>query len=121
MPRYPRVRPDFQARGPRVLVEKTINFEKLDALDAPDEDNEVDELASYGPPKVRYYDSEKVLGRLYREIDERKFFAGIEERSQRTSLESHSLVDAVWSYVQDKTVLIEWKHYIEFAEDVMER
>ena len=103
------------------MVEKSINFEKEEVAETPDEDNEVDELASYGPQKKRYYESQKVLGKLYRSIDEQKFLDEIEEQSRNLSRSNDNLLEAVWKYVRQKTVLIEWTHCIEFAEDVMER
>ena len=121
MPKWPRARPDFQAPGPRVLVEKTVSFEEAEADQPPDESDEVEELASYGPPKALYYESDKVLGKLYRDIDEHKFFEDIDSLSQRTELTSYSLIEAVWSYVKKKTALIQWQHYIEFAKDVKEK
>lgn len=105
-------------------MEKSINFEEADLLTPPDEDNEFDEVASYGPPKLRYYESQKVLGKLYRAIDEHKFFEAIQEQSRVPSLKTgktHSLADAVWNYVRDKTALIQWQHYLAWARDVKDR
>lgn len=121
LPRYPKARPDFQAPGPRVLVEKNINFEEEDLSTSPDEDDELNEAASYGPPKLRYYESQKVLGKLYREIDEHKFFEAIQEQSRMPSINRgkvRSLADAVWNYVCEKTALIQWEHYESWARDV---
>ena len=81
-------------------------------------------MAKYGPPKIRYYESPKILGKLYRKIDEHKFFKEIQAQSGMSGLHSRktrSLADAVWEYVREKTMLIEWQHYIEFAKDVKER
>lgn len=124
MPRYPKARPDFQAPGPRVLVEEKINFEEEDPPNRSDEDNEFDEVASYGPQKLRYYPSEKVLGKLYREIDEYKFFEAIQKQARMPSLhpgKTHSLADAVWKYVRDQTALIQWEHYKSWARDVKDK
>ena len=124
MPRYPKARPDFQAPGPRVLVEENINFEDEDLQNLPDEDNEFDEVASYGPQKLRYYPSEKVLGKLYREIDEYEFFEAIQKqaRMSRTNPgKTHSLAEAVWNYVRNVTALIQWEHYTSWAKDVKDR
>lgn len=123
LPRYPKARPDFQAPGPRVLIEKNIDFEEEDQTTPPDENDELDEVASYGPPKIRYYESPKIIGKLYRKIDEHKFFEEIQMQSGMSGLHSrntHSLANAVWEYVREKTALIEWQHYVQFAEDVKE-
>ena len=90
----------------------------------PNEDNELDEVASYGPPKVHYYESQKALGKLYREIDEHKFFMAIQEQSRMPGFNPgklHSLADAVWNYARDKTALIQWQHYLDWAKDVKDR
>lgn len=125
LPKFPKTRPDFQAPGPRVLIEKTINFEEEDLETSPNEENdELDEVESYEPARMRYYESPKVLGRLYREIDEQKFFEQMQARSSLPAPNTgmtHSLVDAVWNYIRDKTLVIQWRHYLEFAKDVKER
>lgn len=105
-------------------MEKNLSFEETDLSNPPDEDNEVDEVASYGPSKLRYYESKKVLGKLYREIDEHRFFEAIQEQSRMSSNnpgKTHSLADAVWKYVRDKTVLIQWQHHLTWAKDVRDR
>lgn len=121
LPRYPKFRPDFQAPGPRVLIEKDINFEEENESSTPDEDKDLDEVASYGPQKLRYYESRKVLGKLYREIDEFETLKAIQEHSRPTSIDrnaTRSLTDAVWNYVNQKTALILWEHHKDFARDV---
>ncbi len=105
-------------------MEKKIDFEEEDLLTLPDEDDELNEVASYGPPKPRYYESQKVLGKLYREIDEHNFFEAIQKQSRMPSVNpstTHSLGDAVWNYVRDKTALIQWQHYMTWARDVKDR
>lgn len=105
-------------------MEENINFEEENLPNIPDEDEELNEVASYGPPKLRYYASEKVLGKLYREIDEYKFFEAIQKQARMPSInpgKSHSLADAVWSYVRNKTALIQWEHYKTWASDVKDR
>ena len=105
-------------------MEENINFEDEDLQNLPDEDNEFDEVASYGPQKLRYYPSEKVLGKLYREIDEYEFFEAIQKqaRMSRTNPgKTHSLAEAVWNYVRNVTALIQWEHYTSWAKDVKDR
>lgn len=105
-------------------MEKTVNFEEADLSSPPDEDEELAEVASYGPQRLRYYESQNVLGKLYREIDEHKFFEAIQEQSRMPSLnpsKTRSLADAVWNYVRDKTALIQWHHHMAWARDVRDR
>lgn len=120
LPKYPKIRPDFQAPGPRVLIEKSIKFEDEDEAEAfsIEHNDEVDEVASYEPTRFRYYESQKILGQLYREIDEQQFFDQMQKQSKSAGLgntSGRSLADVVWKYVRDKTTLIQWDHYIEFA------
>ena len=124
LPRWPKFRPDFQASGPRVLIEKDVNFEEEDFRRTPEEDEEVEEVASYSPPTPRYYESEKILGKLYREIDEQKFFEELQRQSRLSTLnasKARSLADAVWTYVRERTTNFQWHHYLQFARDVKDR
>ncbi len=65
--------------------------------------------------------SQKVLGKLYRAIDESDFFTGI-QRQSRAALQpqSLSLAERVWEYVREKTALMQYQHYLDFARDVKE-
>ena len=124
MPNYPKARPDFQATGPRVLIERDVNFEEEDLSTSSDEDDEVNEVANSGPLKLRYYESHQVLGKLYRAIDEQKFFEAIQRQSRSSRIDSGhtgSLADAVWTYVREKTALIQWRHYVTWAQDVRDK
>lgn len=118
MPKYSNVKPDFQAPGPRVLIEKAIKLENMEQEDDVD-DNLED--SPFEPRRTRYYESKKVLGKLYRAIDEHKFFEEVQRQSTSVSSShqhSRSLIDAVWRYVQEQTALIQWSHYLDFARDV---
>ena len=124
LPRWPKYRPDFQAAGPRVLIEKDINFEEVEFKTHAEEDEEVEEVASYNPPKPRYYESPKILGKLYREIDEQKFFEELQRQSRLSVLhpnKARSLAGTVWNYVREKTANFQWHHYLQFAHDVKDR
>ena len=125
MPRFPKARPDFQAPGPRVLIEKTINFDEEDLYTPPNEpDDELDEVESYEPAKMRYYESPKILGQLYREIDEQNFFEQMQVRSHPlagAAAGTQSLLDSVWRYVREKTAIIQWAHCIDLAKDIKEK
>lgn len=106
------------------MIEKEINFEDEDVKTPPDDTDELAEVASYGPPKIRYYESRNVLGRLYREIDEFKFLEEIQEQSRGPAFAtgiSHSLGRTVWLYVKEKTELIQWRHHEHWAGDVRDK
>ena len=103
-------------------MDKDVIFEE-DLPTPLDEDDELNEITK-GPPTIRYYASEKVLGKLYREIDEHNFFKEIQKQSRMPSTipgQTHSLADAVWNYVRDQTALIQWEHYKPWARDVKEK
>lgn len=106
------------------MIEKEINFAEADEPTTPDQDEEIEEVASYGPQKLRYYESPKVLGILYREIDEFEILKAIQEQSRPAVFGAQtprSLSDAVWDYVSQKTTLILWDHHKAFARDVKDK
>lgn len=115
MPKSSNVRPDFQAPGPRVLIENAIKIEDIDAEDDDEDEEDPEETA----PATRYYESPKVLGKLYRAIDEQDFFTAIQRQSQASrSYQQSSLAIRLWDYVKHKTALIQYHHYLDFARDV---
>ncbi|KAL8897272.1 MAG: hypothetical protein Q9207_007295 [Kuettlingeria erythrocarpa] len=118
MPKSSNVKPDFQAPGPRVLIENSLRLEEMEIQDDDDDDDNVPEETV---PVTRYYESQKVLGKLYRAIDESDFFTAI-QRQSRVALQpqSLSLAERVWEYVREKTALMQYQHYLDFARDVKE-
>ncbi|KAJ6439483.1 RNA-dependent RNA polymerase [Purpureocillium lavendulum] len=69
MPRAPRSRPDFLAPAPPVKVYDLGQIDHI--LDTADGDDEDDGMARM---RHRFHRSEKILGRLYRGIDEQKIW-----------------------------------------------
>ncbi|KAL9009961.1 MAG: hypothetical protein Q9173_005055 [Seirophora scorigena] len=115
MPKASNVRPDFQAPGPRVLIQNAIKIEDIDAEDDEEDEEDPEESA----PATKYYESPKVLGRLYRAIDEQDFFTAIQRQSQASISQQHSsLAVRVWDYVKHKAALIQYQHYLDFAREV---
>lgn len=120
MPRHSNVKPDFQAPGPRVLIEENINLEEDSDDDDYDNKDENDEESM---PRVRYYESHKILGKLYRAIDEHRIFEQIQRDSRLPKaalMTDKNILNSVLKYVQKSTALIQFSHYIEFANDVKE-
>ncbi|PKS05598.1 hypothetical protein jhhlp_008116 [Lomentospora prolificans] len=71
MPNYkPRFRPDFLSPAP---LTKVYDFGEIDFLDPIDQREDEEEAA----PNYLYYKSEKILGKLYRNVDEKKVWAGL--------------------------------------------
>ncbi|KAL8823259.1 MAG: hypothetical protein Q9191_006023 [Dirinaria sp. TL-2023a] len=123
MPRSSFVKPDFQAPGPRVLISNTVQLDKGQRPEDFEAQYEVEELDDIGQPPIRYYKSQKVLGKLYRAIDEQKFFEEIQtqpRRPARSFAAQKSLLDHVWKYVEENTALIQWRHFVDFAQDIKE-
>ncbi|TVY45069.1 RNA-dependent RNA polymerase [Lachnellula subtilissima] len=109
-------RPDFEAPGPHVMIEKNngIVFETKTFRDPLDEEDEDDEFTNY-----RYYESNKILGKLYRAIDEQAVFQDIQKRASADGTTSRSnIIDEVWSYVQKKVQGFQWEDQMEWAEDI---
>lgn len=115
IPRFSTTRPDFQAPGPRVLIEENINLKD----DESDESNDDEEIEETSLPRIKYYESHKVLGKLYRAIDEHQIFKRIQQYS-RAPQGMNSPIDLVWGYVQKETALIEWNHYSTWAKEIKE-
>ncbi|KHN97503.1 RNA-dependent RNA polymerase [Metarhizium album ARSEF 1941] len=69
MPKAPRLRPDFLAPAPPVRIYDRGQIDHIAMSDDEDDEN------GLGGAKPRYYRSEKLLGRLYRGIDENKIWS----------------------------------------------
>lgn len=115
-PRRPKFRPDFEAPGPHVVIEKLTGTSLVDTaeVDPQEQEDEDDDL-----PRYRYYESKKVLGKLYRAIDERQIFAEIQRRELGVTSQS-TVVDTIWETVQQECKLIQWEHLRDWAEGVRE-
>ncbi|KAF8422497.1 RNA dependent RNA polymerase-domain-containing protein [Tirmania nivea] len=115
LPRCGRTRPDFMAPGPQLFVEKVTQYSE--ERDPRDDENNDDE---YGNVPTRYYESEKILGKLYRTIDERRFKSEIKEESDRNL----NLILDVWDYIvgfvrdEEHPINLPWQEYAEFAENL---
>ena len=81
---------------------------------------EVEELDEYTLPPSKYYRSEKVLGKLYRAIDEQRLFKAIQQpnHTEDLSRSRENQFDAVWKFIRDRAALIQYEHYIDFARNI---
>ncbi|KAL8932069.1 MAG: hypothetical protein Q9216_006976, partial [Gyalolechia sp. 2 TL-2023] len=108
-------RPDFMAPGRRVKVEKHGIIFEATAIDMLENDNP----RRVGQPRrKRYYESNKILGILYRSIDERAFFQDLHERSaviKDDNKPSAGVLADLWEYIKDETVGLEWYRYVGAA------
>lgn len=107
------------ASGPRVLIQDEIF---LHSPHSDIDDDNIDDSEETLMPKTRYYESSKVLGKLYRAIDEHKIFLEIHRPSSSTSFgakktkDARSALELVWEYIHSKTPhVIGWSNYNTFA------
>ncbi|PTB63748.1 RdRP-domain-containing protein [Trichoderma citrinoviride] len=70
LPKAPRIRPDFMASAPPTHL---YDRDEVDHIGDPDSDEDDDE-DGMGMSKHRYYRSPKILGELYRGVDEKKIW-----------------------------------------------
>jgi hypothetical protein len=84
-------------------------------MDTPYERN------AYQTYRIRYYRSEKVLGHLYRNIDEKKFFDRMKgDFAARHIWGGESLVQKLERYIDRETRIVQWEHHTRFAENLRE-
>ena len=116
MPKYNPWRPDFEAPGPHVKIEKKhgITFEAPEDRGPDELGDEDDDFSHY-----RYYESNKILGKLYRAIDDRQIFEDIKRHAFSEGVTSRStVIDAAWAHVQSQCKLIQWEHHREWAGNI---
>lgn len=86
-------------------------MEEVDNVDPDERGDEDDDFTAY-----RYYESQKILGKLYRAIDEREVFEHVKHRSLYPDISSQStVINAVWEHVQRKCAVFQWEHHREWA------
>ena len=106
MPRFSQYRPDFMAPGPNTAVEK----DKPISLTDPEENNDDEEEM----PSHRFYESQKILGKLFRAIDEHQVLAMVQQHGKARRRHS-PVIKAIWKYVQDVCQNLEWAHHLANA------
>lgn len=108
------------ASGPRVLIQDEIF---LHSPHSDIDDDNIDDSEETLMPKTRYYESSKVLGKLYRAIDEHKIFLEIHRPSSsstsfgaKKTKDARSALELVWEYIHSKTPhVVGWSNYNTFA------
>ncbi|RGP68784.1 hypothetical protein FLONG3_8047 [Fusarium longipes] len=103
LPRAPRFRPDFLALAPPLKLYDKGQLAHIGEDDEVDNSNDVMARA-----KANYYQSDKILGRLYRNVDEKKIWDEDIHRSINTTGPS------VW----DQLLTIAQKEVIEYKLDI---
>lgn len=111
LPRCNKWRPDFMAPGRQVKIRKGLSF----GIRFEDDEEDIipgDDFACVGEgERFRYYESKKIIGTLYRAIDERSFFKDLHIRGgvvDSNDSSKDSLLIKLREYVQHKTAEAEW-------------
>lgn len=117
-PRYPRPRPDFMSPSPRVvIVDGLVDFE--DSI--PVVDDSLGDIDQETRP-MRFYKSEKILGRLFRAIDERQFVASMQTKHRREMRISQaaSLMARLRDYMLHWSTQygILYEHHLDLAREI---
>jgi len=110
------------APGPHVAVQKDkpLSFNaRPEHRDGNDDDD--DDFSAY-----RYYESPKILGKLFRAIDEREVFSGVQQQGlsrhvnnvDRARHSDSSVLEGVWAYVQYRCQVIQWDHHLDRARGI---
>ena len=120
-PRYNRCRPDFMSPSPRIGMTDEGN---LEVEDLDDQDDAAFEDLDAERRPFRYYESHKVLGQLFRNIDERQFLRDMQQQRRLTSANasssSSSVLARLWKYMRHWAAQygILYEHYKETAREI---
>ena len=108
------------APGPHVIVQrnKPLSFDERPENSNTNDDDDA--------PPFEYYPSDKILGKLYRAIDERKIFEDVQQRNTSHNRYSaaencncpNSLLKNVWRFTQKKCHGISWAQYLDLARAI---
>jgi hypothetical protein len=117
MPTYSRFRPDFMAPGPyvEILDEKPPSFDDAHTTPISRGDDD-DDFTSF-----EYYPSDKILGRLFRSIDERKIFEEVQKYRDginRVQQATSPVLDGIWKYILQHCASIPWQHHLDLARGI---
>jgi hypothetical protein len=118
LPKFVRhLKPDFMAPGPHVTIdslEASLQFVQQE------EKNPHDPVASLDPDqrKPSHYKSEKVLGQLYRLIDEKGFYEQLRTNTHANAGEQSSVLSRVLEYVLAASEGVLYAQYCDLADEI---
>lgn len=115
-------KPDFMANGPRMLLQKgvpTFEINPDTGFYHEEEDDILEDLED--PYRMIYYESDKALGQLYRQIDESKFLSDLQSGRRSGSYESHHALPKLWAHIQQKTQGFLWDHLKIWARNIKDQ
>lgn len=120
LPKHDRLRPDFMAPSPRMIISEK------GYIALKEEDNNYEPAFEGLDPErcgIRYYESQKILGSLYRAIDEHQFLAKMDRDRmaiQATLFRSNNLIVKVLQYTQRhaEDFGLDHEHHVDLARDI---
>lgn len=104
------------APGPRVDIAKDLATLEgnEDHGEYQDDDDEEDN------PGYMYYKSDKVLGKLFRGIDEIAFLDELDSSIRPSDPNAPNPLLSLWTYVENEAALLVWSHVVGTARDIKE-
>lgn len=109
-----KAKPDFMASAPRLIMKGGVGIEELKLVDE-DENDPVRALDPSSRPTT-YYRSTKVLGHLYRNIDETQFLH--EMQSKHVGDANISMLKEMWQYASRETRSVLWRPQLGVARQI---
>jgi hypothetical protein len=111
MPKFHPARPDFMAPGPHVTIEKKEDIRFSDEIqrETDEDDSQV----------YRYYKSTKILGKLYRRINEREIFREIQRKGEQSDRNpsSTSVLNSLRAIIKEQCKSLQWRRHCDMARD----
>lgn len=102
--------------GPYALIQKDKPVEFMAKSNSRNEDD--DEEA----PKHKFYESDKILGKLFRAIDEQQVFSSVQNGSggetSVSNCETQSVLKAVWRSVSKQCQHLQWQRHVPRARGI---
>jgi hypothetical protein len=120
VPQFDRsMKPDFMAPGPKVRVE--ILDGSLEFSDG--NKDPLDPVSALDPEQrpTTYYESNKILGKLYRLVDEKGFYDSLRKQSHaadQSDIATSKAMDQLWDYVLRATKGLQYESYMDLARDI---
>lgn len=116
-PKAKPAKPGFMSPSPRVVIEAG-GFTSLEDAVQNQEEEEADPMGDLDNIRsVRYYRSEEALGHLHRAIDEHMFLRDLQD-SSRAPDQDDTMLSTLWTYIQQRTEIIQWEHQLNLARHI---
>lgn len=98
----------------RIAEDISLLEDKPEGLLEEDDENDENDREP-----MRYYKSHRVLGQLFRQIDERAFLEELKASTRRNQPRA-DLLQGIWAYVNAETAGFQWDHHISAGLSVKE-